>query len=135
MMGAQVCLDYGGRTNDQFLLHYGFVPHRNPSDRVKVLLPGHLSPVCLCTNATRADGSQHHISWLDLGEPLHKNVREAGDALLQSMPTSVEEDLNLLEEKAGEQALALQYRIGKKQLLRAIAGEQEAFDWFLEGLF
>lgn len=36
----KVFLDYGARTSDQFLLHYGFIPYPNPADAVTVPLAG-----------------------------------------------------------------------------------------------
>ena len=35
----QVFLDYGARSSDQFLLHYGFLPFPNPAEALFLSLP------------------------------------------------------------------------------------------------
>ena len=60
--GEEVFLDYGARSNDQFLLHYGFLPHPNPADAVTVPL---------------SDGSTQQITWTQLDQPLPADLRYA----------------------------------------------------------
>uniref|UniRef100_A0A7S4DSI2 SET domain-containing protein n=1 Tax=Lotharella globosa TaxID=91324 RepID=A0A7S4DSI2_9EUKA len=52
--GEEVYLDYGERPVEDFLLHYGFVPERCPSDSISV-------PIV----ASEDDGRERmvHVSW------------------------------------------------------------------------
>jgi hypothetical protein len=109
--GQAVTLDYGGRTMEDFLLHYGFVPERCGSDTVSV----------------GVGVDQCCVSWMDCSYRGHADprVRDACMKLLNDFPTTMEEDLVLLNsgENAGEAyRLALQYRFAKKSLLAAAAG-------------
>jgi hypothetical protein len=105
--GQAVTLDYGARTVEDFLLHYGFVPDRCRSDSVRI--------------------DQHCVSWMDCSYRGHSDprVRDACKEILNGFPTSMKEDLVLLnsvEDEAEAFRLALQYRFAKKSLLAAAAG-------------
>ena len=95
-------LDYGDRTNDEFALQYGFVPERNNNDMVTVH--------CYNRDVT--------VTW-DHARDADPEVRDACAALLESMPTSLPKDVQLLREDTGEseeRLIALRYRIAKKQV-------------------
>lgn len=131
--GDECYLDYGRRASDEFLLQYGFVPERNVYDSLSIRVEG-------------ARGARElHLSWRDV-ESASQEVRDACAAMLASMPSTLAEDVSLLEQ-ASEHAsssdesrdassdgsiphdvlvTALRYRVGKKQLLRAIAGAPPA---------
>jgi Rubisco LSMT substrate-binding len=105
--GQAVTLDYGARTVEDFLLHYGFVPDRCGSDSVRI--------------------GQHCITWMDCAYRGHSDprVRDACKEILNGFPTSMKEDLDLLnsmEKEAEAFRLALHYRFAKKSLLAAAAG-------------
>mmetsp|Transcript_1776 Transcript_1776/g.2357 ORF Transcript_1776/g.2357 Transcript_1776/m.2357 type:complete len:327 (+) Transcript_1776:294-1274(+) len=75
--GEEITLDYGARSNDHFLLHYGFVPPNNPAD--SILLGDQL------------------LSWSDLSDTLDPELRHEATSLLSKYPTSLEYDLNQLK--------------------------------------
>ena len=117
--GAEVFLDYGARTSDEYALQYGFVPSpRNPHDGV--LLP--------------VDGGGGSVDWPAVQRGLPTAVRDACASLLAAQPASLGDDVSELravesrgpEHAGGDEAeelmTALRYRIGKKQLLAAAAG-------------
>lgn len=102
-----IYLDYGGRTIDDFLMHYGFCPDRCQTDAVS--LPNGKS-----------------ISWL-LASTLAVDDPESAQLckmLLNVYPTSLEDDLNELRHASGRpfHEMALRYRIAKKSLLKSAAG-------------
>lgn len=111
--GEPVTMDYGARTVEDFLLHYGFVPDRCSSDTVLV---------------DCGDGPLH-LSWKDCeGYRGHNDdvVREFCWKQLQTFPTSVQDDLSFMKTMPNDvsEALrsALSYRISKKSLLSGLAG-------------
>lgn len=112
--GGEVTLDYGRRSNEDWLLHYGFLPSRNIAETVQL-------------------GNNRIISWDDVGtasESLKQDCRQ----LLDAFETTLLEDQQLLldfSEKgpAAEDfryTIALQYRIARKILLSAVAGQKTA---------
>lgn len=105
-IGQAVTLDYGGRTMEDFLLHYGFVPDRCRSDTVSVDLQS--------------------ISWMDCSYQGHadSSIRKKCLEMLNAFPTTMEVDLNQLHSETCSEPfrLALQYRLAKKSLLAAAAG-------------
>lgn len=113
--GQAVTLDYGARTVDDFLLHYGFVPHRCVSDSVSVNV-GDAEVVSICWSDIR--GYRGHD---------REDIRQACARLLDSSATSLEEDAALmnsmsLRDEADQSALS--YRYAKKSLLASAAGIQ-----------
>lgn len=111
--GDEILLDYGDRPTDEFLLQYGFVPERNPSDTTAVPLP--------C-------GAREVVSWDD-ARGATPQVREACEAMLGGLPTSLAEDAAALAALRSSgtalgsaEATALRFRLAKKQLLAAVAG-------------
>ena len=104
--GQAVTLDYGGRTMEDFLLHYGFVPDRCRSDTLRI--------------------DQHSISWMDCSYQGHADlsIRKKCFEMLNSFPTTMEVDLHQLRSASLSEPfrLALQYRLAKKSLLAAAAG-------------
>jgi hypothetical protein len=116
-----VTLDYGGRTVEDYLLHYGFVPQRCPSDSIEVPIFG--------------DGVKV-VSWDDCrtySGHADAKVRLACSDLLASFPTTLEEDVALMRETSyndagGGEALmtALEYRFAKKSLLAQASGVQSS---------
>eukprot|EP00546_Thalassionema_frauenfeldii_P014924 CAMPEP_0178911278 /NCGR_PEP_ID=MMETSP0786-20121207/9603_1 /TAXON_ID=186022 /ORGANISM="Thalassionema frauenfeldii, Strain CCMP 1798" /LENGTH=402 /DNA_ID=CAMNT_0020583701 /DNA_START=30 /DNA_END=1238 /DNA_ORIENTATION=- len=112
--GGEVTLDYGRRSNEDWLLHYGFLPNRNLVETVEL-------------------GKNRIISWDDVGtanEALKQDCR----ILLDAFETTLQEDQLLLRDfhekvPASEDfryTLALQYRIARKILLSAVAGQKTA---------
>mmetsp|Transcript_72905 Transcript_72905/g.161989 ORF Transcript_72905/g.161989 Transcript_72905/m.161989 type:complete len:155 (-) Transcript_72905:260-724(-) len=112
--GGEVLLDYGARPSDEFLLQYGFAPERNPHDGATLRLP--------C-------GTRYSFGWEDSGIRTSSVVRAACEQSLAAMPTSLADDVEAFAMQCGNNttlACALRYRIGKKQLLSAIAGHAAA---------
>jgi hypothetical protein len=111
--GEAVTMDYGARTVDDFLLHYGFVPHRCDSDSVQI----------------DVGETSVGLSWRDC-----QGYRGHGDAQIRTacvnellkFPSSLEEDVRFVEAmpKGVSEAVqsALSYRIAKKSLLAGLAG-------------
>lgn len=100
-----MCLSYGDRPIDDFVLHYGFVPNRSSGDSVQVPDVGR---VTWATSATLSEAD-----------------RAACAMMLMGFPTSIAEDVELLAAVAPDDApmrLALEYRLAKKRLLAAAAG-------------
>ena len=114
--GEECFLDYGERTSDEFALQYGFVPARNAHDGITVPLA--------------ASDSVEHVSWSCAGNA-PRDVRDACAAMLAAMPSTLADDLRSLEDadaapRGPERTIALSYRIAKKQLLMAVAGQPAA---------
>lgn len=115
--GEPVLMDYGGRSVDDFLMHYGFVPDRCLSDCVLV-------PI---------EAGHRTLSWNDCqgynGHP-EAGVRQACEDLLMTFPTTLEEDVALLNELPLDTSEAtrnaLQYRYAKKSLLASVVGMQSS---------
>ena len=108
--GNEVTLDYGTRTNEDWLIHYGFLPDRNLAETI--LLPS----------------SKRIVSWDDVGKADISVERECL-TLLQESDTTLEEDLGLLQSNADDDfrlSLAINYRLSRKILLSAIAGQKAA---------
>lgn len=112
--GQAITLDYGARIVDDFLLHYGFVPDRCYSDAVTV---------------PAIDGSKSDLalSWKDCqGYRGHADaaVREAARNVLVAFPTSLQDDVELLngEDSSNIDHATLSYRYAKKSLLSSLAG-------------
>jgi hypothetical protein len=111
--GEAITMDYGRRAVGDFLLHYGFIPTRCLTDSVVVPIQGeHIS-----------------VAWKDCqGYAGHSDevVRTACKNLLNSFPTTLEEDVSQLNEISGdvseEYEAALQYRYAKKSLLASAMG-------------
>lgn len=144
-------LDYGARSSDQFLLHYGFLPFPNPAEAlflsppdgprsvsVSDSSPGPRSTLLCTLHAPRPDAarrpiSRHEITWTQLRAPLQEDIRLACAQTLAALPTSLEEDEEALAEAeakttcvgengmSGDLLLALQYRVSKKRLLASAA--------------
>lgn len=111
--GDEIFLDYGARTSDEFALQYGFIPDRNRHDAATVPLG--------------TSDAVAHVDWSS-AERASREVRKACQALLDDLPTSLATDIDLLRAAEAEvatteeYAMALRYRIAKKQLLTAVAG-------------
>ena len=111
--GQPVTLDYGARRVEDFLLHYGFVPHRCSSDSVLV----------------KSSHGPLSLSWSDCeGYRGHRDaaVRELCLRELESFPTTLLDDLSLENSNPEGRNAAfrsvLSYRISKKSLLSCLAG-------------
>jgi len=114
--GQSVTLDYGGRTVEDFLLHYGFVPTRCVSDSLTI----------------DVDGKPLHLSWGDCeGYRGHNDarIREICIEMLRSFPTSLKDDASFVNDMPTGVSDALQaafsYRIAKKSLLSCLSGVHE----------
>ena len=126
MMLAHAAAD-GERTACQFALQYGFVPDHNRHDMLTVSVGDSRRLL--------------HVGWNCAAASTPVEVRDACAELLRSMPTSLAEDVDMLraleardveaalaEESSlvgkllEERAIALRYRISKKQLLAAVSG-------------
>ena len=75
-----------------------------------------------------------HVGWASC-DTASQEVRDSCAALLATMPTSLAEDVAALreldaaaqpDEQSARASLALRYRIAKKQLLSAVAGQPAA---------
>lgn len=104
--GEEVCLDYGDRTNEEWLMHYGFLPNRNAIE--SVMLSG-----------------GRRINWENVPSD-DFGLQQECQMLLDESSTSLNEDRETLRrlENDGDitMVLALQYRIARKTLLSAVAG-------------
>mmetsp|Transcript_23106 Transcript_23106/g.25934 ORF Transcript_23106/g.25934 Transcript_23106/m.25934 type:complete len:345 (+) Transcript_23106:53-1087(+) len=106
--GEEVTLDYGDRTNEDWLLYYGFLPYRNDAEIVK--LPS----------------SKRIVSWLDV-QTKDLTLKQECLEFLQKSKTTLEEDLNESRRDGHSTSddyrykMALQYRISRKILLSAVA--------------
>ena len=110
--GEEVTLDYGSRRNEDWILHYGFVPDRNTEgERI------------------RLSGSARTVSWDDVGTD-DAYLREECQLLYREIPTSIEEDLLLLRDESivsdFRRQQAINHRLSRKMLLSAIIGEKAA---------
>ena len=110
--GEEVTLDYGSRRNEDWMLHYGFVPDRNTEgERI------------------RLSGSARTVSWDDVGTD-DAYLREECQLLYREIPTSIEEDLLLLRDESivsdFRRQQAINHRLSRKMLLSAIIGEKAA---------
>jgi len=131
--GQAVTLDYGGRRSEDYLLHYGFVPDRCPSDSIIVPLGGE----------NEEENDEFKLRWNDctsFGGHSDVTVRSACSALLGSYETSLGEDVELLrnvgsiaKSAQNEDALrsVLNYRIAKKSLLSQAAGVRASGSSFM----
>ena len=96
--GDEVCLDYGSRSNGDWLLHYGFLPSVNRDD-------------------VQSLGGPYAIGWGDL--PLLENddlIGEAREAL-----EHVQGDVGMLEDPRRD--MINEYRAQRRRLLRAACGD------------
>lgn len=106
--GGEVTLNYGPRRNEDWLIHYGFLPDRNTADAM--ILPS----------------TQQKVSWDDVGTASDSLRQECSDYL--DTKTSLAEDLAALQDSKLDHrmALALEYRVSRKMLLSAVAGDKAA---------
>ena len=105
----------------QFLLQYGFIPDRNTHDAITVPLGLGEQAVC--------------VRWESL-DSITPEVRAACAVMLEALPTSLTEDLKMLDDlqESGEDSThghatrctALRYRIAKKMLMAACVGQPAA---------
>ena len=107
--GEEVTLDYGDRRNEEWLIHYGFLPDRNAAETIT--LPQ----------------SKPVVSWDDVGT-LNVELRQQCLEYLNESKSSLEEDLGLLHSPIDDfrMVTAIKYRVDRKILLSAIAGEKAA---------
>ncbi|CAB9527861.1 SET domain [Seminavis robusta] len=113
--GQAVTLDYGARNVDDFLLHYGFVPHRCIGDSVTVMVGE--EPVTVAWRDCQ--GYRGHAQ---------EEVRTACATMLASYPTTLEEDvvrLNHGDASSEADQWAVAYRYAKKSLLASAVGVQQ----------
>mmetsp|Transcript_6341 Transcript_6341/g.26651 ORF Transcript_6341/g.26651 Transcript_6341/m.26651 type:complete len:154 (+) Transcript_6341:3091-3552(+) len=111
--GGEICLDYGARPTDDFVVHYGFAPlPTNPADSIRLPRSGRL------------------VSWVRAFNDIPAEDADECAALLAAMPTTLADDLRHLARLGSDDALrvALEYRIAKKQLLSAASGRVRAAD-------
>jgi hypothetical protein len=110
--GSEITLDYGSRRNEEWLLHYGFLPDRNAAETVQ--LPGETPRV---------------VSWEDVGTADASLQQDCLDYLEQQMETSLEEDFQRLRDGLRIDDIrldfALNYRVSRKILLSAVAGRDK----------
>jgi hypothetical protein len=95
--GDEVCLDYGSRSNGDWLLHYGFLPPSNKDD-------------------VQSLGGPYSVSWGDpplLDADLIVEAREALDA--------VQGDVGMLEDP--RRNIINEYRSQRRRLLKAACGD------------
>lgn len=114
--GEPVCLDYGPRSHEEYLLHYGFIPSMRSDGGDVISFPKDIE-----------SKSPDSFSSSDFIDNQHPNpiVRLQSLDLLNSFQTSLEEDKELSRNhKDGFNAfkIALDYRLAKKMLLRTAAG-------------
>jgi hypothetical protein len=107
--GSEVTLNYGDRRDEDWLLHYGFLPERNTAG--SIVLPG----------------SQQRVSWDDL-ERADPSLRQECSKYLKQSNTSLTEDFESLQHQSLDYRMrfALDYRISRKMLLSAVAGDKAA---------
>eukprot|EP00547_Thalassionema_nitzschioides_P018166 CAMPEP_0194240586 /NCGR_PEP_ID=MMETSP0158-20130606/6715_1 /TAXON_ID=33649 /ORGANISM="Thalassionema nitzschioides, Strain L26-B" /LENGTH=130 /DNA_ID=CAMNT_0038975313 /DNA_START=97 /DNA_END=485 /DNA_ORIENTATION=- len=86
--GQEVTLDYGCRSNEDWILHYGFLPDRN-TDGEQIVLPNHKATITwddvVPTNNRRR---------LSMNE---NDLRQECLDLLHNHPTSLDDDFQLLK--------------------------------------
>lgn len=124
--GHAVTLDYGARNVDDFLLHYGFVPDRCYSDSVSLLIHREGAED---DESSRTSTTTETLSWGDCqgfrGHP-DASVRNAARTLLESFPTSLEDDVQILNHRQNDASpvehSVVSYRYAKKSLLASLAG-------------
>ena len=95
--GDEVCLNYGGRPNSEWLLHYGFLPPSNKND-------------------VQGLGGPYSVSWAEL--PLLESddrVAEARECL-----DAVQGDVGLLDDPRRE--VINEYRSQRRRILREACG-------------
>ena len=108
--GEEITLDYGNRRNEDWLIHYGFLPDRNDVETVQ--LPQ----------------SKTTVTWKDVGTKDISLQRECLEFLHQA-ETTLEDDLAKLQSISKSDfrlGMALNYRISRKILLSAVAGAKAA---------
>jgi hypothetical protein len=107
--GGEVTLNYGSRRNEDWLIHYGFLPDRNTVDAM--ILPS----------------TQQKVSWDDVGTASDSLRQECSDNL-DTTKTSLTEDLAALHDSKLDyrMEIALKYRVARKMLLSAVAGDKAA---------
>ena len=96
--GDEVCLDYGSRSNSEWLLHYGFLPPSNKDD-------------------VQGLGGPYSIGWSEL--PLLEDdarVAEARECL-----DAVQGDVGLLDDPRRD--VINEYRSQRRRLLKAACGD------------
>ena len=91
--GDEVCLDYGSRSNGDWLLHYGFLPSTNEDD-------------------VQALGGPYAIGWGDLPLLDADRIGEAREAL-----ESVQGDVGMLDDPRRD--MINEYRAQRRRLLQA----------------
>jgi hypothetical protein len=109
--GDEICLDYGDRTNEEWLMYYGFLPDRNSAETL--VLPE----------------SRRMITWHDANRG-DESLREECRVVLDCSTTTLSHDIETLnrlemDDENNEDVtmlLALKYRIARKTLLSAVAG-------------
>ena len=120
--GDEMTLDYGIRTNEEWMLHYGFLPSRNTEGEQIVLLNKSKRIV---------------VTWDDVGSRSKRHNDDDETTLLlrqecydllhnkEIHPTTLEEDIQLRRQQQQQQdyrlQMAINYRISRKILLSAIA--------------
>ena len=108
--GGEVLLDYGDRKNEEWLMHYGFLPDRNSAE--SLVLPD----------------SQRTITWDDVNGN-DESLKEECSVVLDRSCTTLREDIEILNKLEMDEdnndvtmELAVKYRIARKTLLSAVAG-------------
>jgi hypothetical protein len=104
----EVTLDYGSRSNEDWLLYYGFLPRRNAVE--SITLPD----------------SKRVATWNDV-RTSDVSLQRKCRAFLEGAVTSLEEDLELLHRDDSNDfrlETAVQYRINRKSLLSAVGRPQ-----------
>ncbi len=108
--GGEVFLDYGDRKNEEWLIHYGFLPDRNTAESIVL-------PV-----------SKRTITWDDVNGH-DESLKEECQTLLDHSSSTLSDDIEALNRLETEEenydvvlVLALKYRIARKTLLSAVAG-------------
>jgi hypothetical protein len=107
--GGEVTLNYGSRRNEDWLINYGFLPDRNT------------------LNAMILPSTQQKVSWDDVRTASDSLRQECSD-YLDTTKTSLAEDLAALQDSKLDyrMELALEYRVSRKMLLSAVAGDKPA---------
>ena len=95
--GEEVCLNYGSRSNGDWLLHYGFLPPSNKND-------------------VQGLGGPYSIGWSDLPLLDADRIVEARGCL-----EAVQGDVGLLDDPRRD--LINEYRSQRRRLLRAACGD------------
>lgn len=115
--GREVTLNYGSRRNEDWLIHYGFLPDRNTAAATMIL-----------------PSTQQKVSWDDVGTASDSLRHECSDCLdtITKTYSSLAEDLAALKDDSNHKQLdyrmrfALEYRVSRKMLLSAVAGNEVA---------